>query len=213
MLYEGINESLRVQVGLERLYPYTVEHDLISPDTNRPLLGMANTETGCITLTGDMRTRQCASTYLHEVGHIIASIARIDQSPGSSVHNQYFATLVAVMYRRSNLFDRLKVYDFCETDESSYLHYPNSPPPAADDELIKRFSYVLRKSARFAQTALTIEQIAGRIFKEDVFPAWENKPSPARPKKIAWSDLLLGIFLGVSLSSAAVVAAAIVFLG
>lgn len=177
-----INDDLRRRVGLCRLYPYSlcnITHCLAYADLGAQAIVMARE-------VAIYKPRRISSIYLHEVGHIIAAAEGIDDDPDARMHNRYFACLVAVMYRRVGLLDCLHVYDFADTNERQ-SSFGTSLDLPDDGELADRFSYILHRSAQLAPLPLSIEQIARKMYQEDVFPAWtgrawhtSRKPAPSR---------------------------------
>lgn len=209
-----ITEVLRRKVGLEKLYPYIEQYDLTSD--GKPCAGLYNKQTGEIYLNSaleDLSPKRLISTYLHEVGHLIAAQTAIDDAPDASSHNQYFAVLVAVMYRRANMLGSLKIYDFCDTEQGQRLYFMNAPLPSGED-LVNRFRYIIRCSAALAKSSLTIEQIAAKIFEEDALPHWlGNGPGRAKNEaKISWADLGFGVALGILIAFASILVGASVLL-
>lgn len=207
-----INEALRERVKLEKLYPWQFEENLHTD--GKPCAGQFIRKTGEIFLNAFLKKspNRIIPVYLHEVGHLIAHKFKLDESLDADAHNQYFAVLVAVMYRRANMLEWLKIYDFCDTKNGQRTFLRDSP--MLDDEaLIKRFRYILRRSSALAESPLSIEQIAQKIFMQDALTHWRTGEFHA-PKKnpISWIDVTLGVLLGVASTSAAAVAAAHVFL-
>lgn len=198
-----INNDLRKRVGLRKLYPYSVVQGLSVGGAR--CAGCAYTFEGALFLNADLiGAHAIESVYLHEVGHLIAASAGIDDDPEGRMHNRYFACLVGVMYRRAGLMDRLQIYDFGDThNRQSFLGETHELPP--DGELISRFAYIIRRSAQLAPMPLTIEQIAAKIYQEDVFPAWtETKPRKrAGPSLLTWAQ---GFVVGLSAAIAAFIA-------
>lgn len=191
---KGITPALMKQVKLDQAYPYSFVENL-TDETGKAISGRAWFNEWHIELDINLRPGRLQAVYLHEVGHLIANNKKIDQAPGANVHNQYFAALVAVMYRRAGLLDRMMIYDFADQ-----THYLNGAPSedfafadegmADGDELVARFRYIIATSARFAPSDLSIEAIASEIFYESVFPAWTgcNRPTgDSRPRR--WVSL------------------------
>jgi hypothetical protein len=204
-----INESLRKRVRLETLYPHRLKYHLAAEEGVQ-ITGLYRRETGEILIGSYLEDfpRRLVGVYLHEVGHLIADKSGLDVSPDADAHNQYFAVLVAVMYRRANLLESLKIYDFCDTSagQRSFLRHE---PLLDDEDLIARFQYILRRSEQLAKTRLSIEQIAKKLHEEDAIPHWLTAElAMPKAKKIGWSDVLLGALLGASFAAAASVTTA-----
>jgi hypothetical protein len=194
--YSVINEELRKLAGLEKLYPYSIDASTAGP---RLYSGLCHNELG-IVLSPRLSDEGAQVVYLHEVAHLIDKNCRFDDMPNYHAHNKYFGVLVAVMYRRAGLLRSLKVYDFAETPTTGY-----DGQPALDDELIRRFNFIINESGRFSGTAATIEQIAKYLHRYHI----ASKPAKRKtPKPIRWTDLIIGVFLGVSGTAAIVVTSA-----
>lgn len=199
---DWINDDLRRIVGLERLYPYEFVEDLA--DEAGLMSGCAIIREERILLSTRLRSRRgVLSTYLHEAGHLVAAKAQIAQAPGANTHNQYFATIVALMYRRVDLLNALSIYDFADGE-----HFQNgcrSTAPGLDEEgmadgaeLVERFRYAIEKSALLERAGLTVEAAARRIYREDVFPAWTGEPWKAQgAAKPLWRPLAAGAAAGL----------------
>lgn len=204
---EAINEGLARRVGLQKLYPFAVVHDL-RDHRGRPLGGYADCGLGQVVLCGGMSNpSRIVGLYLHEAGHLVANAAGIDHDPAGRTHNRYFAALVATMYRRAGILDQLKIYDFADGQE-----YQNGelPPEAlsvegmADGaELVERFRYIVHRSAELAASRLTVEAAARKIYREDVFLAWTGRSWAATAtKKATWWPVMaagaaVGLFIGL----------------
>lgn len=196
-----INEALRERVGLRKLYPYSlsnITHCTAYADVGAQAVAIAQHVTR-------YQTRLIIAIYLHEVGHIIAGAEGIDHDPGGRTHNRFFACLVAVMYRRLDLLDHLKTYDFADT-EAGQKSDDNRQFPA-DSELARRYAYIIRRSAQLAPLPLSIEQIARKLYREDVCAAWcaPAKPDQAAQRIIARDAFtwLLGFAVGIITTAAA----------
>lgn len=174
----------RQLVRLSGTYPFELSTD-VSDENGIPRAGIATHDGRIVmnSLAWQSRKRFLA-IYLHEVGHIVARSANIDDDPAGRIHNKYFGVLVATMYRRANLLDHLKVYDFADglacPDGSTH---PQVGEEIADGEaLIARFRYIVRRSAQLARSSLTIEAAAEWVFRNDLLPDWAARPSqPAAP--------------------------------
>lgn len=181
---EILNDDLRRQIGLEKFYPFSV---MMRGDHAG---GVAYTNGGVVALSPTLPSRDSVVlVYLHEVGHLIANGAGIDSDASGRLHNRYFACLVAVMYRRAGLLDRLEIYDFGDTH--SRQNGIGGPLPDGR-ELVERFSYVVTRSAQFAASPLTIERIAEVIFEEDMVSAWRSghlKQRNTEAATFAWGTL------------------------
>lgn len=179
-----INEHLQKRVGLRRLYPFSVAKGLrctAYADIVASVVVMASD-------AHDYNTRRIEAIYLHEVGHLIAASVGIDDDPSGRTHNRFFACLVAVMYRRAGLMDRLTLYDFADTHERQGALSENQDLPP-NDELVERFSYIICRSAQLAPLPLTIEQVAALIYREDCERAWLKLLQP--PRKVSrWRSWL-----------------------
>jgi hypothetical protein len=197
-----INDELRQVVGLKRLYPFEFVEDLA--DEAGLMSGCAIVQEERILLSTRLRSRRgVLSTYLHEAGHLVAAKAQIDQAPGANTHNQYFAAIVALMYRRVDLLDALSIYDFA--DGEHFQNGTRSTAPGQEEEgmadgseLIERFRYAVEKSALLERAGLTVEAAARQIYREDVFPAWTGEPWKAKgAAKPLWWPLAAGATAGL----------------
>lgn len=189
MHYSAINEALRVRVGLQKLYPYQSQKHLTTE--SGPVAGLFSGGDD-IRLKAGMSNLNAVLTYLHEVAHLIADRANIGDTPDSRSHNPYFAVLLAVMYRRAGLLDHLSIYEFADKGERV-----NGEGALPDDRvLIRRFRYVLRRSAQLAALPHSIEAIAALLLKEDVLPLWQgasqSKAKPARQWGVWWCGVAAG---------------------
>ncbi|WP_143137148.1 hypothetical protein [Burkholderia ubonensis] len=149
-------------------------------------------------------------TYLHEACHLISARYDIDEDPTGIAHNRFFAVLVAVCYRRVNSLKSLQVYEFADT--LTVINGEAQGPGAmhiSDDELIERFRFIVRESARYARTDWSIERIAqhlaSRYFRED-----GSYHDPSSPKPISQHKPLVPAWLAIS-GSAGLSAVALIF--
>lgn len=192
-----INEELRKRVGLEKLYPYS-----LMPREREDFAGLAYLQAEEIMMTPSLRDEESIiSIYLHEVGHLIANKAGIDEDSTGMNHNKHFACLVAVKYRRAGMLDRLRLYDFSDT----HSRLNGEGPMPSDEELISRFTYIIERSAELAPLPLSIEQIAKKIYQEDVVPhlystkGHTNAKRDNFPLSCAFSYWGIGILTGAIL--------------
>lgn len=185
-----INEALRRRVGLERLYPLEVRHGLKAEGI--PCAGFYDGENRKIVIDAIYEDREKAaiSIYLHEVGHLIAHKYKLDDAPDAAAHNQYFAVLVATMYRRANMLDSMKIYDFADSSGGARFFNP-AEAMLSDEVLVDRFRYVLCRSSELAKSRLSIEKVAQLLFKEDALPHWITGKFPVS-RSIYWPDIGLG---------------------
>jgi hypothetical protein len=193
-----IDEKLRVSAGLEKLYPYEIVSDLTID--GRRVAGLYDKRTHHIQISEQVPREQWVKTYLHEIAHRIATPYLMEKA-SSSEHNEYFATLLATMYRRTNSLWKLSVYDFFDTDEGQSFYRDERAPSLTDVQLVWRFRYAITRSAHYASTQMTIEEIA-----EDLWQ-WETKRQQdvnSRNDVKEMSDLKLGIILG-AISTAIVI--------
>ncbi|MFZ6767856.1 hypothetical protein ACO0LM_12320 [Undibacterium sp. Di26W] len=162
-----INEVLKERVGLEKLYAFKVKDNLVSRVTGKQINGLFCYSTKEILLDSSLgdSPRKCVAIYLHEVGHLLALEYCMDTSPNADAHNPYFAVLVVTMYRRANLLEYLKLYDFCDTSAGQRAYHLDEMPE--DEELIARFEYIVRRSASLANSDLSMEQLATKLYFED----------------------------------------------
>lgn len=196
----AVNDQLRALVHLETLYPYEIQVDLRSG--GKPCSGLYCPAKKQIVLNARLQRspKSFIAVYLHEVGHLIAHRYLLDDSPDAAAHNQYFGVLVAVMYRRANILDRFEIYDFCDTTAGQRFDCEDAPI-LDDANLIKRFDYILRRSSEFEKTSLTIEQIAHKLFYEDVLKHWRTGEFDwQKAKPISWTDMIIGAVYGVALT-------------
>lgn len=190
-----INDQLCERVRLAELYPFELKNDLQS--NGKQCAGMFIQKTGEIFINAIFKNNpeRLIGTYLHEVGHLIAHKFKLDKSLDADAHNQYFAALVAVMYRRAGILHMLKIYDFCDTESGQ--RYLKDEPMLDDEALVERFQYVLRRSSALAKSRLTIEQIAKMLYIKDSLPHWHTGRFSAS-RAIYWPDIALGGAFGVS---------------
>lgn len=195
-----INEGLRRKVGLERLYPYSTAKTLEAGGVSLGGLAMTCANPKHIVLTQDLdptNKRQVAEFYLHEVAHLIAASEGLDQeTPAEDVtpHNQFFACLVAVMYRRLGILPYMRIFDFSDTQTRKGVSGSGGP---ADLELVMRFDYIIRRSAQLAPLPLSIESLARKIYREDLLKNWQsNEGDPQVTRRDCGRDWL-GWFQGV----------------
>lgn len=174
-----INEALRRRAGLEKLYHYEVQKNLTVDGSSCGGVVRHISTYELILLTDGMHDSGVQAVYLHEVAHIICFKNDIHNPEHLIDHCQYFACLVAIMYRRTGLLYCLRIYDFGEFQRPELYEERQN---LTDDELIKRFEYVMRRSNYFAPLPLTMEQIAKRIFDEDIFPFYGKSQNDTLPK-------------------------------
>jgi hypothetical protein len=193
--YPVINKDLCTLVGLEKLYPYCLVSDLRLNE--KPIAGVFIKSEGIIHLKAELSPKGLLAAYLHEVGHAIAAKSGLEYTPDADAHNEYFAVLVAVMYRRVKVLDMLKIYDFCDTEKGQSFYVDAGILPS-DETLIRRFEYIIQTSSKLASKPLTIEQIAKKLWEEEVLDLW-NTATPKKVKRISinWEDLALGAFLSL----------------
>ena len=172
-------------VLLEKSYPFSADPDL-------PFGGIASPNGGIVLKHWFTARESFLATYLHEVAHIVCINSGLDFSPESRAHSKYFACLVFLMYRRASIIDKLHIYDFSDTmfRENGKLPYmqkchldilENDGWPS-DDQLIERFTYIIRRSKQLADAGLTIERAAGEL-RKDLQAEWcaLGARPPARP--------------------------------
>lgn len=177
-----ITSDLQRRVGLRYLYPFSVVSGLRCS-------AYANLAESIVVLgreQHDYSRRRIEALYLHEVGHIVARNARIDDDPTGRTHNRFFACLVAVMYRRTGLLDRLTIYDFGDTYERQGWQTDDLQLPP-DDELVERFHYAITRSAQLAPRPQLVEEIADVIRRRDCEPSWIRASlAPKMPRWLSW---------------------------
>ncbi|HUW51555.1 MAG TPA: hypothetical protein VMV75_11130 [Sulfuricella sp.] len=170
--------DLRRLCKLDEDYQVQFVKNLKDRDEN-PVAGIASALSGVRMDAALIGHWQFPALYLHEVAHVIAFRAGLFDAPDSDKcpHNRYFAVILAVLYRRAGLLNHLKLYDFTDTSE----HWNGSGPMPADGLIIRRFAYIIRRSAQLAPLPLTVEHIAEKIYWEDFEPTWINQaPTPSK---------------------------------
>lgn len=194
-----INQELRKRVGLEQLYPYSVAKDFSVGDVATG--GLALVSEGHVILAYNLTPEQVPAYYLHEVAHLVTCAAGLEQDPSGPVqHNRFFACLVAIMYRRAGILERLGVYDFGDT--STRLGPYGSGTPT-DQELVERFEYIIRRSAELAALPLSVESLARKIAREDLPKVWSQAEKTGDESRREWASWLLGFAVGTITATAA----------
>lgn len=190
-----VNEDLRRLAGLERLYPFREENI-------KGCTAYADPFSQYVVLSENVtayESRGIMAVYLHEVAHLIAAAENIEDEPTGRTHNRYFACLVAVMYRRLGILDRLTTYDIGDTYDRQA--WGDLPP---DTELLSRYRYAILRSAELAPLPLSVEAIARKL-RKDADGAWEEhaqrtNDSSATRDFVQWG---LGFVVGVMTTGAA----------
>lgn len=194
-------------VGVRSRIPVEIVKDLRSPEGVR-IGGCASVTNNKICIGAGYTNDGFLSIYLHEVAHFIASKTGLSSTHNSDCHTAYFATLVAVMYRRSKLIDDLKIYDFADDNASDEKRLEKGVT-VSDAELVRRFRYIITRSAFYAPTKLSIEEIAEDIYKRDVKPLFDPPAPKRKPSKpVNWLDVALGALLGFGATGCAALFAA-----
>jgi|GEM_PF-7106482 len=184
-------DELRRLCRLADDYPVEFVKDLQDRDGNR-IGGAASALSGVRMDAAYIGHSRFPTDYLHEVAHVITFRAGLFDAPDSEKcpHNRYFAVILAVLYRRAGQLQELKLYDFADTSE----RWNGNGPLPADDLIVKRFAYVIRRSSLLADLPLTVEQIAETLYREDFEPLWLNQEQPLSKTKISrwrrWYSLL-----------------------
>ena len=200
-----IDDALRKRVQLEKLYPFEMVVGL-TDDNGDECTGLFFYETKEIKIRAGQTKKRTVATYLHEVGHLIAAKNSLSTTPKANIHNQYFAVLVAIMYRRCDLLPSLKYYDFA--DGANRQRADSDEPELDDAEILERFEYIIRRSSDLAPKNLSIEQIAKILFDEDALPEWKNISKPIKeiivvPRYELYIasalSLMMGLTVGVSI--------------
>lgn len=140
----AVCEVVRVDFMLPKFEPLTAASGVCHED-------LMKTSGQLIVIDDEADGEWLDCVYLHEIGHALAAKNGIYATLTGDAHNEYFAALVAIMYRRAGYFWRVSVYDFGNGKEGEGLF---------DEELPRRFEYVCRRSAELAPLDLTIEQCA-----------------------------------------------------
>lgn len=199
-----INESLQKKVGLEKLYPWILEDR--PTVAGREIIG-CYLNSGCddyILINSRLTANQRVLVYLHEAAHQVAS-PYLASLVSSGLHNQFFATLVAVMYRRIDKLEYVKIYDFFDTDDGQSFYRKSGARECSDAELIRRFNFIITESSCYASTTLSIEKIAADLWRSHPPEKWgEQAPEKCgeqAPEKRLISDLVLAAVCGGLLSS------------
>ena len=129
--------------------------------------------------------------YLHEIAHIVSFFAGTVRAPDSQVHNKYFATILAIMYRRAGILSSISLYDFSDTifrtngalptymTKAFFDSLDNEGHPSNSD-LIERFGYVIETSSRLADSNLTVEAAARQLATSDFAADWQTTVLPSR---------------------------------
>lgn len=133
-----------------------------------------------------------ARIYIHEACHLIASRYGIDQDPTGLYHNKFFAVLAATCYRRLHALNEFRLYEMSDThDVINGVPVTSGAQGISDDELIARFRFVVRASAHFANTNLSIEEVAQHL-AATYFDANGCYRQPVQPKpKRGWFTWLV----------------------
>ncbi len=131
--------------------------------------------------------------YLHEVAHVITFRAELFHAPDDDCcpHSRFFAVLLAVLYRRAGLLAYLSVYEFADSPEN----WNGRGTPPDDSLLIRRFAWIMRRSAQLAALPLSIEGIADVVYREDLRPAWikvYQQQDEQHKKSARWLSWLWG---------------------
>ncbi|MFZ6767857.1 hypothetical protein ACO0LM_12325 [Undibacterium sp. Di26W] len=211
-MHQYINEELRKCVGLEALYAFKAVDNLKNEFTDGIIHGAFRRTTGEIFLNTRLGAtpRRAVATYLHEVGHLLAYESCMSTSPNADAHNPYFGVLVAVMYRRANLLEYLEIYDFCDTSVGQRANHLDQM--AEDEELIARFTYILRRSARLAKLELSMELLAAKLYYEDYEQHKKTGIFPIPPdltKDLPWLKIgiVFSALTGLAAATGAIAAA------
>ena len=173
-------------VFLENSYRFSL-------DASLPFSGFASSNGGIVLRHFFSKRESFLATYLHEVAHVICAKSGLDFSPDARHHSKYFACLVFLMYRRASIIDKLDIYDFSDTDFRENGKLPSYMPKCqldvlendgwpSDDQLIERFTYIIRRSKQLADAGLTIEQAAQEL-RKDLQAEWYalGARPPVRP--------------------------------
>jgi hypothetical protein len=157
---KNINDELQRKVGLKTLYPFAVADN---PTANgKPCGGyfVGNVNVSFVVLAANAGV----TAYLHEVCHLIANRTGIDEDPTGMMHNRFFGVLYATCLRRIGKYWALQVYDFQDGIAAER--------PVDGDELAERLRYIASNSEKFANSSMTIEQIASWLARNDHAEAW-----------------------------------------
>lgn len=125
-------------------------------------------------------------TYLHEACHIITTRYGLDREGIETVpHNCFFGLLVAICYTRLGKQYRLKLYDFADgagwANGGRMGYTPGARPSAA--ELGKRLAFIIGECDRYAQTKMSIEDIAVDLVERRRAAAHAVNTAQARKKR------------------------------
>lgn len=187
MTYKFDPAELCELVGLERTYEFTVNPALKGQRDDTRVLGRTYSD-GRIELAAGLSETRAKQVYLHEVGHVLASNALVHYAPGSDCHNKYFATLIAVMYRRAgdDMLNCLKIYDFGDAED--HVRYNGRGPLPTEEELVSRFAFIMYRSAILAKKHWSIEQIGKHLFKRmlDEVAGRQIEPELDEKPLLAW---------------------------
>lgn len=180
MNYKFDHADLCEKVGLERTYEFTVTADLPSGTAGYAF------DDGRIEIAAGLSEKRAKQVYLHEIGHLLARSALVHNAPRSDGHNKYFATLVAVMYRRAggDLLNGLKVYDFADAEE--HVRYNGQGPLPTEEELVSRFAFIMYRSAILAKKPWSVEQIGKHLFKRMLDEEAGRPIAPELDEKPLW---------------------------
>lgn len=130
------------------------------------LNGNASASRGMTQLNRHLSAPQARLTYLHEACHLIAHRYRLEavEDGLTTPHTAHFAVLVAICYRRINRLYSLRLFDFGDTADIENGKPVNEiatmPSPG---EMAARLGYILRTSERYADTSMSIEEIAADL--------------------------------------------------
>lgn len=192
--YPFLNLELCKSVGLQQFYPFR----LMKRTRHTETYGVA-THSGLIYLICEMREKSAIFMYLHEIAHVISRKYNVSKN-----HDEYFGTLVCIMYRRhpesDYLMRSISMYDF--GDRAGSRNGLSARPP--DSELIRRFAFILRKSSELAVSKLSIEECAIQLKSE--LDGLQKAPTPVLRNKNTQIANYLGmgltviLFAGVAMS-------------
>jgi hypothetical protein len=164
--YPELNSALCALVGLDRFYPFRVSKNL-------KFAGLAHIQQdGEIELACDLGGA-ATRVYLHEVAHVVAFEFGFNETLNCDSHNQYFAALVVLMYRRAGILDAFKVYDF----------YGSSIDDRDAATLAARFEFAITQGEELDRAGLSVSEAALRLQN-----AYKTELIRTQPQKIFAAD-------------------------
>lgn len=164
------------------------------------LNGDAQTDRGIARLNRTLSPRQAELTYLHECCHLIAHRHGLEgAADGWIPHTPHFAVLLAVCYKRNERLHSLKLYDFGDTaDITNGKPVTQTATRPGPDAMAQRLRYILRTCERYAQTSMSIEDIAADLASQLRAATAAAQAAKRRKTLIGnWSAGMIGVMLSL----------------